>query len=133
MTTHLIKFKILSTLVMLLTLEQFYKCTHIYSFAFFCWKRESGFETSLAKPWRMHEGYGSHCVCVCVYVCYYASGYIYVQSEATYSFFRLLKIYILLKTRCSEEKMSLAFHDDRQLGSFSIKNTPMVFDTIKMV
>ena len=30
----------------------------------------------------------------------------------------------------SEDMVLFACHDDRRLGSFSTKNTPMVFDTI---
>ena len=77
------------------------------------------------------------CVCVCVCVCYHASGYIlglYVQSEAAYSFLQAFKdMYCvdLLKIFHSGDMALCACHDDRRLGSFSTKNTPMVLDMIK--
>ena len=47
---------------------------------------------------------------------------------------RLLQIRIAwtsLKTLRSGDMASFACHDDRRLGSFSTKNTPMVLDTIR--
>ena len=47
---------------------------------------------------------------------------------------RLLKIYIsytVLKTFRLGDMALFACHDDQQLGSFSTKKTPMVFDTIR--
>ena len=46
---------------------------------------------------------------------------------------RLLNICIVwtsLKTFHSRDMVLIACHNDRRLGSFSTKNTPMVFDTI---
>ena len=47
---------------------------------------------------------------------------------------RLLKIHIVwtsLKTFPSGDMALFACHDDQRLGSFSIKSTTMVFDTIR--
>ena len=47
---------------------------------------------------------------------------------------RLLKIWVVwtsLKTFPSGDMALFACHDDRRLGSFSTKNTPIVLDTIR--
>ena len=38
--------------------------------------RRQNFKFGGANPWRMREGYGSVCVCVCVYVCHHASCFV---------------------------------------------------------
>ena len=75
-------------------------------------------------------------MCVCVCVCYRDSSYIpvYMSKVRWYTVSsRLLKICIVwtpLKTFRLGDMTLFACHDDRHLGSFSTKNTPMVLDTI---
>ena len=71
----------------------------------------------LIKPRHVRKGYSSRRVCVCLSVCYRASGYIpglFIQSEVAYSFFcRLLKIHIVwisLKTFHSGDMALFACH-----------------------
>ena len=82
------------------------------------------------------------CVCVCVCVSVSVSVTVLVATYLVYMskvrwhtvFCRLLKIRIvwtLLKTFPSGDMALFACHDDRQLGSFLTKNTPMVPDTIR--
>ena len=87
----------------------------------------------IINPRRMHKGYGSRFVCVSV-TTLTATYLVYTTKVRQYRVSgRLLKIRIVwtsLKTLCSGDMASFACHDDRQLGSFLTKSTPMVLDTI---
>ena len=91
------------------------------------------------KPRRVHKGYVSHfvcvyvCVCVCLSTTALTATYLVYMSNVRRVSCRLLNICIVwtsLKTFHSRDMALIACHDDQRLGSFSTKNTPMVFDTI---
>ena len=88
----------------------------------------------------MHEGYENRFVCVCLCVCYHASGYIpglYVQSEAAYSFLLAFKD---IHAYCVDftENISFGRYGIICLPQWSAtrlflstKNTPMILNTIR--
>ena len=82
------------------------------------------------KPQCMGEGYGSHFVCVCVSVTVLAATYLVLCPKWGDIQFLVGIVWTLLKTFRSGDMALFVRHDDRQFGSFSMKNRQMVLDTI---
>ena len=75
------------------------------------------------------------CPCVCLLATAPTATYLVYTSKVRryWVSYRLLKICIVwtsLKSFCSGDMASFAYHNDRRLGSFSTKNTPMILDMI---
>ena len=94
------------------------------------------------NPWRMRCRVTvvvlclSVCLSVCVSVTTLAATYLVNMSKVrqytvSCGLLQICIVWTSLKTFCSGDMAPFAYHNDQRLGSFSIKNTPMVLDTIR--